>query len=466
MRKSKNILFIISLFVTVTILLISFLSMGISSALALNGQELEGLTTIKQPSKSQQVLLPDTDEDGIPDQYDREPDKKYIYPVVLIHGYTDNSYHLFGAYNDVCPYTGTSKALKHYIQEENGDKATVDFSSLKQQEVTYYINDTSKYLYAYLINEANYPEDKVLVFNYANRGHLFENVYVLKEFISEYAKQNTPYTSECEEQYKKPFIDIVGHSMGGLVTRYYVENFGGDRYIRKLISVNTPHWGSNTAEILTKAIEKFGLNSNYHDYAAHLFKPTSEYYNGSETDQTVGTGIPYAFNYQKSRKTKYYAIMGINDPARSGNKGEQITALTGKDVHFDTFEDFVRVLKKKGVLDANADTNTSTLGGVISSAFFKKDYKPFFNVFYGNGTAQKSETYEEIESNYNDYFVGLASGAGLGNAQLTGEKDTKRIVDMEQIYIVKAFSDKGLLHIDIMQREKVFEMILKILCTE
>jgi hypothetical protein len=126
----------------------------------------------------------------------------------------------------------------------------------------------------------------------------------------------------------------------------------------------------------------------------------------------------------------------------------------------------VRVLKKKGVLDANADTNTSTLGGVISSAFFKKDYKPFFNVLYGNGTAQKSETYEDIESNYNDYFVGLASGAGLGNAQLAGEKDTKRIVDMEQIYIVKAFSDKGLLHIDIMQREKVFEMILKILCTE
>jgi pimeloyl-ACP methyl ester carboxylesterase len=39
-------------------------------------------------------------------------------------------------------------------------------------------------------------------------------------------------------------VDIIGHSMGGLVARYYIENDGYNNDVDKLIFLNTPHNGS------------------------------------------------------------------------------------------------------------------------------------------------------------------------------------------------------------------------------
>ncbi len=44
-------------------------------------------------------------------------------------------------------------------------------------------------------------------------------------------------------------IDIVAHSMGGLVSRSTIEQFGGARHIHKLIALGTPHKGSPLAAI-------------------------------------------------------------------------------------------------------------------------------------------------------------------------------------------------------------------------
>ena len=40
---------------------------------------------------------------------------------------------------------------------------------------------------------------------------------------------------------------VVGHSMGGLIARYYVKRLGGDRYVRSLVTLGTPHHGSPMA---------------------------------------------------------------------------------------------------------------------------------------------------------------------------------------------------------------------------
>jgi triacylglycerol lipase len=39
-------------------------------------------------------------------------------------------------------------------------------------------------------------------------------------------------------------IDIIGHSMGGLVALYYIKRLGGHRRVRKLISMGTPYHGT------------------------------------------------------------------------------------------------------------------------------------------------------------------------------------------------------------------------------
>lgn len=44
-----------------------------------------------------------------------------------------------------------------------------------------------------------------------------------------------------------PRVDIVGHSLGGLIARYYVQRLGGDVRIRTLVTLGTPHTGTSVA---------------------------------------------------------------------------------------------------------------------------------------------------------------------------------------------------------------------------
>ena len=42
-------------------------------------------------------------------------------------------------------------------------------------------------------------------------------------------------------------IDIIAHSMGGLVARAYIQQLGGERRVDRLITLGTPHGGSHAA---------------------------------------------------------------------------------------------------------------------------------------------------------------------------------------------------------------------------
>ncbi len=39
-------------------------------------------------------------------------------------------------------------------------------------------------------------------------------------------------------------VDVVGHSLGGLIARYYVQRLGGDHRVRTLVTLGTPHAGT------------------------------------------------------------------------------------------------------------------------------------------------------------------------------------------------------------------------------
>ena len=42
-------------------------------------------------------------------------------------------------------------------------------------------------------------------------------------------------------------VHIIGHSLGGLITRYYVQRLGGDRHVHTLVTLGTPHQGTQLA---------------------------------------------------------------------------------------------------------------------------------------------------------------------------------------------------------------------------
>jgi triacylglycerol lipase len=45
-------------------------------------------------------------------------------------------------------------------------------------------------------------------------------------------------------------IHVIGHSMGGIVARYYVQRMGGDERVHTLVTLGTPHRGTRVASVL------------------------------------------------------------------------------------------------------------------------------------------------------------------------------------------------------------------------
>jgi pimeloyl-ACP methyl ester carboxylesterase len=49
-------------------------------------------------------------------------------------------------------------------------------------------------------------------------------------------------------------VHVVGHSLGGLVARYYVQRLGGDARVHTLVTLGTPHNGTMAAYLLPTAL--------------------------------------------------------------------------------------------------------------------------------------------------------------------------------------------------------------------
>ncbi|MEG4800446.1 triacylglycerol lipase [Microcoleus sp. ARI1-B5] len=59
------------------------------------------------------------------------------------------------------------------------------------------------------------------------------------------AKQLADYISETFDP--EQALDIVGYSMGGIVSRYYVQRLGGLNRVQRFITISSPHRGTLTA---------------------------------------------------------------------------------------------------------------------------------------------------------------------------------------------------------------------------
>ncbi|WP_234381745.1 esterase/lipase family protein [Streptomyces sp. NRRL S-1521] len=57
------------------------------------------------------------------------------------------------------------------------------------------------------------------------------------------------HVEEICERTGRSRVDVVGHSLGGLIARYYVQRLGGDARIRTLVTLGTPHGGTRVAPL-------------------------------------------------------------------------------------------------------------------------------------------------------------------------------------------------------------------------
>ena len=243
--------------------------------------------------------------------------------VILIHGRDSNSAGCYGALNDI---GGGENDAFNVTSTSDGDSYI-----LYDDQCIYYISgihDEGGNLADYLEQNGYIRNVNLFVFNYPNQDAVIHNAQKFKTYVENLvAYAINQGSSEMKHALgingNNYSFNIVGHSMGGLVARYYIENLGYDEHVDKLITIDTPHWGSGFADISN-------YTSIHHMLCDHDLSPNSAMFGGSNplqlengcdlleiTDQwTKCTDDTYnltnELSYSVSRQTDYYAIAGID----------------------------------------------------------------------------------------------------------------------------------------------------------
>lgn len=76
------------------------------------------------------------------------------------------------------------------------------------------------------------------------------NYNALTQDIPEIARRLSERIERICAETRQPFVHVVGHSLGGIVTRYYVQRLGGDRRVLRAITIGSPHNGTLSASML------------------------------------------------------------------------------------------------------------------------------------------------------------------------------------------------------------------------
>ena len=292
-------------------------------------------------------------------------------PVILIHGRASNSFDAWGAGNRIFvnpmhteerdnnhfnssvnalsqgngQYLYTNKSVQDIFGYQTGQTIKVDGTNVTNFTMPGVFNGkfedgeyTSKHPQggnlAYYLKSNGYKENvNLFVFNYPNQDAVIHSAKKFEKYIENlisYVRSNGTdemkacfYTSKNNYDSEHHKINLIGHSMGGLVARYYIENLCQDEHVDKLITICTPHWGSSLAEISNNS-------SILHMLCDHDLDPNSEMYGGNNknvlesgcsllefTDVwTNCTDSKYEttpkLKYLTERETEYYAIAGVN----------------------------------------------------------------------------------------------------------------------------------------------------------
>lgn len=103
-------------------------------------------------------------------------------------------------------------------------------------------------LHGYAMNRANFLP---LAFRLgrAGLGPIFGFEYWTLGRTAAAAKQLGWFIEEVRAATGAACVDVIGHSMGGVVGRYYVSLAGGDGIVRNLVTLGSPHTGTEMSKI-------------------------------------------------------------------------------------------------------------------------------------------------------------------------------------------------------------------------
>lgn len=282
-------------------------------------------------------------------------------PVFLIHGRTSNSTDVWGVNNNI-----PSGKNDHF----NPDINAVSLNSKKYTDINSQTlgslepnngNSDTDYpcnLGNKLIDAGYKKNINLFAFNYPNEDAVKYSAQKFEVYIDNliaYVRTSGSnemkacfYASRNDYNNNNYKINIVGHSMGGLVARYYIENLYYDHSVSKLITICTPHWGSGYAELSSDTGIEHKLCDHDLDFDSAMFGGS----NSTTVNCDKGTCpesnyiVTSALQYQRQRSTKYYAIAGIDYDATYVNLNDYTFEMP---TNFTTYQEITDYLVSKNV---------------------------------------------------------------------------------------------------------------------
>jgi triacylglycerol esterase/lipase EstA (alpha/beta hydrolase family) len=101
-------------------------------------------------------------------------------------------------------------------------------------------------LHGYAMNRANYLP-LALRLRRAGLGPIYGFEYWTLGRVAAGARQLGWFVDQVREATGAQTVDLIGHSMGGVVARYYVSFAGGDAAVSHLITLGSPHGGTDVS---------------------------------------------------------------------------------------------------------------------------------------------------------------------------------------------------------------------------
>jgi triacylglycerol lipase len=80
------------------------------------------------------------------------------------------------------------------------------------------------------------------------------NYHVLTSDVRRAAQRLDATVEAICEQTGYERMHVIGHSMGGIVARYYVQRMGGDARVHTLVTLGSPHGGTRAAHLLPRGV--------------------------------------------------------------------------------------------------------------------------------------------------------------------------------------------------------------------
>lgn len=166
------------------------------------------------------------------------------------------------------------------------------------------IGDTEVQRQAFFENESKLHEhfDAVISYDY-------ENLNTPIEKTAKLLKEDLAKAGILETDGKR--LTIVAHSMGGLVSRWFIEHEGGDKMVSRLIQLGTPNGGSETSDF-RKSV--FGMMSMAMNGAAFLkpYLPVLSF-----IGKRVTKAVFYTLNQMSPTESDFLKALNKEDSPKS-----------------------------------------------------------------------------------------------------------------------------------------------------